>query len=128
MAIYRRLGMVLAFAGLLASLVWVLTAQGAQAEAACPLQPHRIAGAPDLRGDLSVSLRAVAAAGPADVWAAGSRGQDVLIEHWTGVAWQLVPVANPHPGLAAYVGDLAVINPHDIWLAGSSSGGGGQTP
>src|SRR5689334_9972869 len=125
MATYRGLRIVLALAGLLASLVWLQTANGARADAACPLQPHLIAGAPELRGDPTISLRAVAAAGPADVWAVGARRGDVLIEHWTGVAWQLVPVANPNPGLNAQVSSLTVINPRDAWIVGTSASGGG---
>jgi hypothetical protein len=68
------------------------------------------------------SLRGVAAFGPGDVWAAGSRGfgqaERALLAHWDGRHWSQVP--GPRGSLA----DLAALSPRDIWAVGGSLGGG----
>ncbi len=57
-------------------------------------------------------IYALAAAGPADVWAAGSGG---LAEHWDGAAWSIVPT-----GTSADLWALAALGPADVWAVGGS--------
>ena len=116
-------------------------APGAAAD--CPATGHLIT-APTLYQDsrwVDSSLRAVAAAGPGDVWAVGSYTTYIdnsqqtrsaaLIEHWTGTAWEQVP--GPEAGLpqyaGAYLNALAAINPRDVWAVGGIPGDyGPRTP
>ena len=70
-------------------------------------------------------LRAVAVAGPNDVWAVGSaydtplNADRTLIEHWNGSAWTVVPSPNASVRLNVLSG-LAVVNPYDIWAVGTT--------
>jgi hypothetical protein len=69
-----------------------------------------------------VSVHAISAA---NVWAVGyystAGGQDSLILHWTGTAWQ--QVTSPNPG--GSTGDTQLVSvsasaANDVWAAGSS--------
>ncbi|HEX5009774.1 MAG TPA: hypothetical protein VFY71_05185 [Planctomycetota bacterium] len=68
------------------------------------------------------SLRAVASVAPDDVWAVGRTGPQfgpfkVLIEHWNGASWSVVPGANM-PSTNNELHGVAVVAADDIWAAG----------
>src|SRR6184192_2744595 len=66
-------------------------------------------------------INAVAAVSANDVWAVGTAPTStdtVLILHWNGTAWSVVP--NPTNGIPlANLAALAVISANDIWAVGS---------
>src|SRR5687768_3142032 len=72
-------------------------------------------------GDLINPLYGVAAVGPDDVWAVGFHGgygssdPEVLIEHWDGTAWSLVPVTD-----TGILRGIDVVAPDDIWAVGNT--------
>ena len=75
----------------------------------------------------TVSLRAIAAASPNDVWAVGSvEGSfQSLIQHWNGSRWSVVPSPT-------FVGQgrllaVAAISANDAWAVGNYSPGLGPT-
>jgi hypothetical protein len=70
-------------------------------------------------------LNGVDSAGPGDVWAVGSHGDDTLIEHWNGSAWSVVASPNgARPENELYA--VSVVAPDDVWAVGESSGGSGS--
>ena len=66
----------------------------------------------------TVTLRAIAAASPNDVWAVGSvEGPDQyqsLIEHWNGSRWSVVP----SPTFGGPLVSVTAISAHDAWAVG----------
>jgi hypothetical protein len=56
----------------------------------------------------------VAALSPSDVWAVGQVGTQVLVEHWDGRAWRLVPIKQ-EGAFAAVDGH----SPNDVWAVGA---------
>src|SRR5439155_13866460 len=67
-------------------------------------------------------LRAVGGVSGTDVWAAGyqttqSGAQQSLIEHYDGVAWTIIPSANP-ASLAVYLSSIVALATNDVWAAG----------
>jgi alpha-tubulin suppressor-like RCC1 family protein len=72
------------------------------------------------------SVGAIYAAGPADVWVAGTvvetaGNEQTLIEHWTGKAWTIVPSPDPFPESGFGFDSLSAISgsgPDDIWAVG----------
>ena len=67
-------------------------------------------------------LRAVGGVSGTDVWAAGyqttqSGAQQSLIEHYDGVAWTIIPSANP-ASLAVYLSSIVAPAANDVWAAG----------
>ena len=77
---------------------------------------------PSPSGSGQALLSAVAAAGPADVWAVGqaepTAHYETLTEHWNGTAWSIVPSANSGTS-GDTLGAVAVAGPSDVWAAGS---------
>jgi hypothetical protein len=72
-------------------------------------------------------LSAVRAAGPDDVWAAGSNiqqapdgyaGTHLFVTHWNGSAWTEVPAPVSIGGSGNFVDDIAIVAPDDIWFVG----------
>ena len=73
----------------------------------------------------SVRLPARAAAVDAyqagDAWAAGTRGDRPAVMRWNGRSWALVPtpaITLPAPGAFAYLNDIAVLSPRNVWAVG----------
>lgn len=69
------------------------------------------------------SLSAVEALSPNDVWAVGDEGssagaKQMLVEHWNGTAWSIVPVAPPAGATNSYLAALSALSVNDIWAAG----------
>lgn len=58
----------------------------------------------------------VAGSSSDDVWAVGAQSNGVLIEHWDGASWTIVPGANPLGGQALKA--IAIRNPSDVWAIG----------
>jgi hypothetical protein len=69
-------------------------------------------------------LVSVAAVSEHDVWAVGityeTFGSHVLIEHWDGQQWSIVPGENPGRG-TNILRSVAVVSAHNIWAVGFSS-------
>jgi hypothetical protein len=66
------------------------------------------------------SLKAVAALGPNDVWAVGTRGKGAgrpLVEHYDGHRWLQVGAG---PLSRGGLWDVEAISPHDVWAAGTT--------
>lgn len=76
-----------------------------------------------INGTETVGLRAIAADSPTDAWAVGnveggltgSAGQ-ILIEHWNGTRWSVVP--SPKIGFGGGLWGVAAISPTDAWAVG----------
>ena len=71
------------------------------------------------------TLAAVAVVAPDDVWAVGdlnagepSPGQQPLVAHWNGTAWDVVPAFFPG-GVASSFTGVAAVAADDIWAVGS---------
>jgi hypothetical protein len=67
----------------------------------------------------------VAAVSPSDVWAVGASfslsagvSNQILIEHWTGTSWSLVPIPNQGAGPNLLNGVAAVPSTSDVWAVG----------
>jgi hypothetical protein len=76
------------------------------------------------RSRYGMLLSGVTAISASDVWAVGSRGQTgdvshLLIEHWNGRGWKIVPAATPGPGWGGEFSQVAAASPEDIWAVGS---------
>ena len=61
---------------------------------------------------------------PSDVWTVGASrgGRHPIVEHWDGLSWQDVPVADPSPSddvLRSVAGRAA----DDLWAVGTAAGG-----
>ncbi len=83
---------------------------------------------PNPPGAKNTYLDGVSASGPDDVWAVGQYdgddGTQVLIEHWDGATWTVVPGADARaefPGLIA----VSALAPDDVWAVGFGYPGGG---
>lgn len=67
-------------------------------------------------------IRAIAALGPDDVWAAGSAGGSAVavgssyVAHWDGSSWERIPT--PNLGVLEIVRDIVVLAPDDVWISG----------
>jgi hypothetical protein len=74
-------------------------------------------------GSPNTYLVGLAAAGPNDIWAAGSYIDDhnmghTLIEHWDGQFWTSVPSPD-HAPLNTGLSAIALAGPGDVWAAGA---------
>jgi hypothetical protein len=73
-------------------------------------------------------LNGVAAVSPSEAWAVGYTAGDpatytstTLVEHWTGLAWSVVPSPNPSNDPlygANQLNDVRAFAPNDVWAAG----------
>ncbi len=72
-------------------------------------------------------LEAVRAAGPDDVWAAGTLnkqapegwvGTHLFVTHWDGSQWTEVPSPMSINASGNFVDDIAIVAPDDIWFVG----------
>jgi hypothetical protein len=72
-------------------------------------------------------LQSVEAVAPNDVWAAGGQriqapdgfvGTHLLVEHWNGSQWSIVPAPVTLGGSGNFVDDIEAISPDDIWFVG----------
>jgi hypothetical protein len=72
-------------------------------------------------------LQSVEAIAPDNVWAAGGQriqapdgfvGTHILVEHWDGSQWSIVPAPITLGGSGNFVDDIEVIAPDDIWFVG----------
>jgi hypothetical protein len=80
-------------------------------------RPVEVSGLP-----ASAELVAVAAAGPADVWAVGqrdigSRWRSFAV-HWDGTAWSVVPTWRPPDDVHTDYEAVSVAGPDDVWVSG----------
>jgi hypothetical protein len=81
--------------------------------------PYPITGT---AGEESVGLNAIAADSTNDVWAvgrvtgAGPAGQ-VLIEHWNGKQWSIIP--NPFPPPFVDLRGITALSANDVWAVGA---------
>ena len=66
----------------------------------------------------TVSLHAIAAASPNDVWAVGEVEDSLhpLIQHWNGSRWSVVP--SPKIGDESHLVAITAISAHDAWAVG----------
>ncbi len=76
-------------------------------------------------------LRAIAIAGPNDIWAAGygndGSGDVALTEHWDGTQWTALPV--PHVGAYGnYLFGIAATESREAWVVGDYSADNGYWP
>jgi len=77
-------------------------------------------------------LNGVVAITPDDVWAVGEYAESlpvsdsnparVLVEHWDGTSWSIVPAPSP-PGAENRVNAVAAAGPNDVWAVGSATAG-----
>lgn len=118
----RRLGGVLAAAGLMAGLTLAVPG-AALATSGCPAWDGT---QPAVPGPADGSeLQGVTVAGACDVWMAGYRMTDqhgdtvTLTEHWTGGSWTAVP--SPSPGISAALKGVSAVSPDDVWAVGYSA-------
>jgi hypothetical protein len=80
-------------------------------------------------GTVENFFNSIAASSSDDVWAVGvQRDADAvvrsLIEHWNGVAWQVVPGANIAMGYSP-LDSVVIASPGDIWTVGSQDANSG---
>src|SRR5688572_27061208 len=76
-------------------------------------------------GDRGYSLRATAATGPNDVWAAGywidsSTDLHTYTERWDGSTWSRVPSPDNPQGRENRVLDMDAISSNDVWAVGGT--------
>src|SRR5262249_55390567 len=67
------------------------------------------------------TLTAIAALASNNVWAVGenSSTNGLLIEHWTGTKWVVVPVAAPTSGSISGLTGISARSASDIWAVGT---------
>ena len=72
----------------------------------------------------TVSLRAIAAASPSDVWVVGGVEGSLqpLIQHWNGSRWSVVP--SPTIGDESHLVAVTAISKNDVWAVGNYSPSG----
>jgi hypothetical protein len=68
-------------------------------------------------------LKGVVALSPSDVWAVGYYfngygGTNILIEHWNGSIWSVIPTPNIGSS-ESYLNAIAVVSEDDVWAVGS---------
>ncbi|TMD21898.1 MAG: hypothetical protein E6I98_00955 [Chloroflexi bacterium] len=74
----------------------------------------------------------ISAVDATDVWAVGLQtksdgtGRKPLIEHWDGVAWQVVP--SPNPGGGGQLNGVRALSASDVWAIGGRDSGGTPVP
>jgi hypothetical protein len=68
----------------------------------------------------NVTLNAVSAASPTDVWAVGTQGGRALAEHWDGTAWSFVPTPTIS-GTSIVLKGVTAVGPHDAWFVGDQN-------
>ncbi len=87
-----------------------------------------VVSSPNPSADVSV-LNAVAGASATDLWAVGysspfgNSTHNLLIEHWNGATWSVVPIGTIGTG-STYLGDVAVVNANEVWAVGLYRNGG----
>lgn len=78
-------------------------------------------------GGGSLTLYAVDAAAPDDVWAAGTYrtvapdgflGGQMFVVHWDGTSWTQIPAPMTTGGSGTTVRDIEVVGPDDVWFFG----------
>ena len=83
-------------------------------------------------GGTQAHLHAIGAVAPDDVWAAGDRRGDagglslgawIMVQHWDGSSWELVPTPAPPGGVSinfsgTRVEDIVALGPDDVWFGG----------
>jgi hypothetical protein len=72
----------------------------------------------------SVDLHAVAADSTNDVWAVGKvegDGEPVLIEHWNGTRWSIIP--SPHPEAGSELSEVKAVSANNVWAVGEFTDG-----
>jgi len=112
-----------AFAG-----VWIGFSGGSSQPAAAPCTPEVIdVSGPALPSD--ASMTAAAAVSPDDAWAVGpaDRGEvpvggRVVVWHWNGESWEVVPSPSPETGPQATdtLVAVAALGPGDAWAVGEA--------
>lgn len=91
---------------------------------------------PNVQGSIFNELKGVAAVSSTDVWAAGyaslTTNNVVLIEHWNGTQWSIVPTPQPaQQGAGPALNAIAAVAANNVWAVGGSfeplvPGPGGQ--
>src|SRR5262245_60020116 len=113
----RRSMRQLALAGILAGAVLPVAIASPASAAACVAWTG--AQPPD-SGTVSNVLQSVTVVSSCNAWAVGyqsSGGSDtILIEHWNGSAWKLVP--GPEIGASAELVSVRAVSARDIWAVG----------
>src|SRR5436309_10730227 len=105
---------------LLAAGVVLALAGAATSQAGTCVPRWRISKAPRFASDSL--LLSVAAASAEDVWAVGVRsGGDVyegpvLVDHWDGKRWALVPTPSVESGI---LNSVVVVSSRDVWAVGA---------
>lgn len=78
---------------------------------------------PSSSGD---SLTGVSVLRPCDVWVVGTQQEghieQTLTEHWNGLAWTVIPSANPGGSFNTGFAAVAVKSPADAWAVGTYQG------
>jgi hypothetical protein len=82
----------------------------------------RVVPSPNAPGRAN-ALSAVAAVSATDIWAVGNTrnnrgGGRLLVEHWDGQRWRIVPAPTP-TGINSTLSGLAVISGRDVWAVGT---------
>jgi hypothetical protein len=102
--------------------VWVLGAYGVtDAEPVIEhFNGHTWAKVPEPVHAVNTALIAVAAAGPASVWAVGEDDNTTLTEHWNGTRWTVV--TSPDGPGDNELTSITALSGNDIWAAGATGG------
>lgn len=99
-----------------AALIFVVA--GTSAASACGSRPWRIVNSPNASATSTNSLLAVAAISKDNVWAVGYPTEHgVLIEHWNGSKWSIVPGPS-HGTTSDTLRGIAAVSARDIWAVG----------
>jgi hypothetical protein len=68
-------------------------------------------------------LNSVTACSAHDIWAVGqsvgTAGENTLVEHWNGHAWQIIPAQNPGAVANALYGVTCIPGTHQLWAVGN---------
>jgi hypothetical protein len=95
--------------------------------------------APSPPGPGLSELVGIDASAPHDVWAVGDADTGrlnsaggaivhVLVEHWNGSAWRIVPAPDLSASAENQLRDVAVIAPNDVWAVGFGMAGNAAVP
>jgi hypothetical protein len=107
------------------NILFVLTAvlifsvgAGASVASACGARPWRIVNSPNASSTSTNSLLAVTAISANNVWAVGYPTEHgVLIEHWNGSTWSILPGPS-HGTTGDTLRGIAAVSARDIWAVG----------
>jgi hypothetical protein len=87
-------------------------------------QTWSVIPAPALNEDCSDELFGVSAVATNDVWAVGkgydpiNKVDEVVMEHWDGQTWTIVPGPTFLNGVPAYLNGVAAVSSTDVWAVG----------